>query len=129
MPARRWLFVLAACSGSPKQAEPSPEQAHLNLVTSSVVVEACPDSKKLSSKRASREIEELVGPCTRVPGGAAHFSATLMPGGRVELASPTGDPDDGVVPTCVVQNAKQLKHKLALTNPCRFEVRLNERRE
>ena len=50
------------------------------MVTSMVIVDACPDSKKLDSKLATREIDELVGPCKKVPGGAAHFSATLQPG-------------------------------------------------
>ncbi|HEY5935172.1 MAG TPA: hypothetical protein VIU61_11070 [Kofleriaceae bacterium] len=138
---RGWLLVVAACSGTPKQpdlrpaprdaavdAEPEPDR--LNLVSSSVVVEACPDARKLASKQASKEIAELVGPCTRVPGGAAHFSATLQPDGTIHLGSPTGsNPEDGVVPTCVVQHARQLKHKLALTKPCRFDVRLSERNE
>ncbi len=92
-----------------------------------VIVEACPDSKLLDTKLANREIDELVGPCKKVPGGAAHFSATLLPGGRVELASPAGDPTEGVVPTCLVQNARQLKHKLKLTKPCKFDVKLEQR--
>ena len=92
-----------------------------------VIVEACPDSKRLDTKLANREIDELVGPCKKVPGGAAHFSATLLPGGRVELASPSGDPAAGVVPTCVLQNATQLKHKLRLARACKFDVKLEER--
>jgi hypothetical protein len=81
----------------------------------------------VSSVRAGKEIEELVGPCIRVPGGAAHFAATLMPGGRVELASPTGDPGGGMVPTCAVQTARQLKHRIKLSAPCKFDVKLEER--
>ena len=92
-----------------------------------VVVEACPDSKRLDSKKANREIEELVGPCKKVPGGEAHFSATLLPGGRVELGSPAGNPEDGMVPTCVMQQARQLRHKLRLSKPCKFDVKLEQR--
>jgi hypothetical protein len=92
-----------------------------------VIVEACPDAKQLDTKRATREIEELLGPCKKVPGGAAHFSATLLPGGRVELASPSGDPTDGVVPTCVLRNATQLRHKLRLDKACKFDVVLEQR--
>lgn len=92
-----------------------------------VIVEACPDSKQLDSKRATREIDELVGPCKKVPGGNAHFSATLLPGGRVELASPSGDPSEGIVPTCLLQNAGQLKHKLKLAKACKFDVKLEQR--
>jgi len=92
-----------------------------------VIVEACPDSHRLDTKLANREIDELVGPCKKVPGGNAHFSATLLPGGRVELASPSGDPTDGVIPTCVVQKATQLKHKLKLAKACKFDVKLEQR--
>ena len=97
------------------------------MVTSMVVVEKCPDSKRLDTQLANKEIDELVGPCKKVPGGAAHFSATLWPGGRVELASPSGDPSEGVVPTCLVQNAGQLKHKLKLSKACKFDVKLEQR--
>lgn len=111
-------------------APPPPDAAAgepISLVTSMVVVGACPDSRRLDTRVANREIDELLGPCKKVPGGAAHFSATLVPGGRVELASPTGDPSEGVVPTCIVQHLGQLRHKLRLTKPCTFDVRLEER--
>lgn len=97
------------------------------MVTSFVMVEACPEAKTLDTKAATREIDELVGPCKQVPTGAAHFSATLMPGGSVELASPTGDRADGVVPTCVLLKATQLKHKLKLKKSCKFDVKLEQR--
>lgn len=97
------------------------------MVTSFVVIEGCPEAKRMSTQQATKEIEELVGPCTKVPGGAAHFSATLLPGGRVELASPSGDPAEGIVPTCMVQTQMQLRHKVKLTKPCRFDVKLEER--
>ena len=59
--------------------------------------------------------------------GAGLAGATLLPGGRVELASPSGDPTEGVVPTCLVQNVSQLKHKLRLKKPCKFDVKLEQR--
>jgi hypothetical protein len=115
----------------PPLPPPPPPDAGVNepisLVTSMVVVEACPDSRKLDSRAANREIDELVGPCKKVPGGTAHFSATLLPGGRVELASPSGDPSEGVVPTCLVQKLGQLKHKLKLKTACKFDVKLEQR--
>ncbi len=112
-----------------EETRPAPDAGEppISLVTSFVIVEACPDSRRLDPKAANREIDELVGPCKKVPGGAAHFSATLIPGGRVELASPSGDPTLGVVPTCLVQNQGQLKHKLRLTQRCKFDVKLEER--
>ena len=97
------------------------------MVTSFVMVDACPEAKQLDTKAATREIDELVGPCKKVPTGSAHFSATLLPGGRVELASPSGDPTAGVVPTCLLQNAAQLKHKLKLKHTCKFDVKLEQR--
>jgi hypothetical protein len=120
----------AASTGTPLPPPP-PDAANehaISLVTSVVVVDACPDYRKLDSKSARREIDELVGPCKTVPGGAAHFSATLLPGGRVELAAPTGeDPSEGVVPTCLLQQHNQLKHKLRISSPCRFDVKLEQR--
>ena len=97
------------------------------MVTSMVVIAQCPNAKQLDSKKATKEIEELVGPCKTVPGGAAHFAAILRPNGSVELASPSGDPQAGVVPTCLLQNQNQLRHKLKLTKPCKFDVKLEQR--
>ena len=113
-------------SAAPPPAD-APSSDPISLVTSMVIVEACPDSHRLDTKLANREIDELVGPCKKIPGGNAHFSATLLPGGRVELASPSGDPGEGVVPTCIVQNAAQLKHKLKLAKACKFDVKLEQR--
>lgn len=110
----------------PKPSDPPPEPT-ISLVTSVVVIDACPEAKKLDTKSANREIEELVGPCKKVPGGAAHFSAILLPGGEVELASPSGDVTEGIVPTCLLQQRKQLKHKLKLAQPCKFDVKLEQR--
>jgi hypothetical protein len=104
-----------------------PPTRSVSIVTSMVIVEACPYSKKIDKKAATKEIEALVGPCRKVPGGAAHFSATLLPDGRVELASPTGDPDMGVVPTCVLETKAAFRHKLRLPTPCRFDVKLEQR--
>jgi hypothetical protein len=111
----------------PRPPPSPPKGSSVSLVTSMVMIDACPASKQLDSKRATKEIEELVGPCTKVPGGAAHFSATLLPDGRVELASPSGDPSEGIVPTCLVQTQTQLRHKLRLAKPCKFDVKLEQR--
>jgi hypothetical protein len=132
---REFLLLVAIGCGTPSRtvtAPPPPPPVDagtepISLVTSMVVVEACPDSKSLDTKLANREIDELVGPCKKVPGGEAHFSATLLPGGTVELASPSGDQNEGVVPTCVLKNAKQLKHKLRLSKACKFDVKLEQR--
>jgi hypothetical protein len=130
--ATRFLVVSMLFGCGPKStpttaATSEPPPAPISLVTSFVVIDACPESKKLDTKLATREIEELVGPCKKVPGGAAHFSATLLPGGRVELAAPSGDVADGVVPTCLLQQQTQLKHKIRLSSACKFDVKLEQR--
>jgi hypothetical protein len=123
-----WRTAAPAAEGPASEpVDPASTPPAISLVTSAVVMDACPDQKRISNRQATREIEELVGPCKKVPGGAAHFSATLLPGGRVELASPSGDRDEGVVPTCVFQQANQLRHRLRLTKPCKFDVKLEER--
>ncbi len=130
--------MLVSCwSGShpPAPAEPAPTpvpvdappEPEISLVTSVVVFDQCPDSKRIDTRKATKEIDELVGPCKKVPGGAAHFAAILMPGGEVDLASPAGDQTEGVVPTCLLQHKKQLRHKLRLTQACRFDVKLEQR--
>jgi len=122
--------ALSGCGGahhrSAHDTSSEPAAAPVSMVTSSVVIDACPDAKRINSRQATKEIEELVGPCTMVPGGSAHFSATLLPGGRVELASPSGDPESGVVPTCLLQSQGQLRHRIKVTAPCKFDVKLEE---
>lgn len=117
--------MMVACG--PKRHDCPPVVEPISLVTSMVVVEGCPDSKKLDTRQATREIEELVGPCKKIPGGTAHFAATLLPGGQIELAAPSGDPNEGVVPTCAVQNAAQIRHRIKLTYACKFDVKLEQR--
>lgn len=133
--ARIWLIAAAVACGpspapttvpAPKPQDPPPDQVQ-SILTSLVVVEECPESRKIDSKLANREIQELVGPCTKIPGGMAHFTATLQPGGRVEISSPTGDPGDGMVPMCLLQKEKQLKHRLRLRSSCKFDVKLEQR--
>ena len=118
------LLAFACHHATPLPPPPPPAVA---MVTSMVVIERCPNAKQLDSKRATKEIEELVGPCTTIPGGSAHFAAILKPDGTVELASPSGDPSEGVIPTCLVQTQQQLHHKLKLTKPCKFDVKLEQR--
>ena len=123
------LALMFGCGGggSPPPANPlPPAEVPVSMVTSSVVMDACPDAAKINTKQAGKEIEELLGPCTKVPGGSARFSATLKPDGRVALGSPSGDAADGVVPTCLLKSQSQLKHKLKIRSACRFDVQLEE---
>lgn len=119
--------LLGACGGaaSPATTSEEAEGPAVGLVSSEVVVKSCPDARRINASTAQATIRRLVGPCSGVPGGAAHFSAILMPGSRIELASPEGDHAEGVVPTCALKN--QLRHGLALAKPCMLDVRLEER--
>jgi hypothetical protein len=112
----------ATAPASPAGAAPAQD---VSFVSSSVVVNACPDARKMSGRAAREAIRRLVDPCAKVPGGSAHFSATFRPDGTISLAGPRGAPDDGVVPTCVVRY--QLRHRVVLRRPCRFDVQLVER--
>jgi hypothetical protein len=112
------LLLAASCAGA--------ESTRTSLVNASAVVSACPDGKRMNAKLASDAIQRLVKPCEAVPGGKAHFMATLQPGGKIELTAPDGDPSDGVVPTCVLRHG--LSHTVLLKQPCRFDVQLEERK-
>ena len=97
----------------------------VTMVDADVMVSACPDSKDMNVGSAKDAIRKLVDPCATIPGGRAHFAATLKPDGTIELASPTGDPAEGVVPTCVLRN--RLVHHVTLRQACKFDVKLEER--
>jgi hypothetical protein len=98
----------------------------VSIVESTVVVSECPEARSMNIKEARGAIRRLVDPCGAVPGRSVHFSATLQPDGRIELASPSGDPESGLVPTCVLKN--KLSHRVALRAACKFDVRLDERK-
>jgi hypothetical protein len=120
-----------ACGGAsavgPEAAGPADEAPRVktSMVSASAVVSACPDGKRMNAKLAADTIQKLVDPCASVPGGKAHFSAALLPGGKIELAAPGGNAAEGVVPTCVLQHG--LTHKVLLKSPCKFDVELEER--
>lgn len=123
----------AACSGNPPPATGAADSVEAGEteptvatgVNATVIVNKCPDASRVNIRTAQEAIQRLVGPCAKVPGGSAHFSAKLMPGGRIELASPEGDPTEGVVPTCVLKN--RLVHRVLLKSPCTLDVTLDER--
>ncbi len=126
-----WSLGLGACGGA--KAAPAAEpvvdgvpRSVTSLVEASSVVSACPDSKSMNARAATNAIHHLIEPCAAVPGGRAHFSVKLLPGGKIELASPEGNPAGGVVPTCVLRAG--LRHKVLLKSACTFDVRLEERK-
>ena len=125
-------LALGACAGANGEASaPEPVVDEVpgsvtSLVDASSVVSACPDSKSMNARAATNAIHHLIEPCAAVPGGRAHFSVKLLPGGKIELASPEGNPADGVVPTCVLHSG--LRHKVLLKSACTFDVLLEERK-
>jgi hypothetical protein len=65
---------------------------------------------------------QLVEGCSSVPGGSAQFAATLLPGGRIEIAAAPGQPD--VVPICILKHS--LLHGVPLAKPCRLDVKIQQ---
>jgi hypothetical protein len=121
---------ISACA-TPPPADPAGANGDVprtvtSMVNASALIGACPDAHKMNAKAAAEAINKLVEPCAQVPGGKAHFSATLEPGGRIELASPEGKVAEGVVPTCALSHG--LTHRVLLGKPCTFDVQLEERK-
>ena len=111
-----------ARSRPPEAAVKANEEPLVAQILTSFVVQACPDARKMNSRAAETALRQLISPCDKVPGGDAHFSATLMPGGRIALGPGSGESTEGVVPVCVLKHT--LTHPVALERPCTFDVRL-----
>jgi hypothetical protein len=115
-------LLSGACAPKPDELPPSVK----SMLNATAVISACPDNKRMNGKLAFEAVNRLVEPCAQVPGGKAHFAATLLPGGKIELASPEGNVAEGVVPTCVLRHG--LTHRVLLTHRCTFDVQLEERK-
>jgi hypothetical protein len=117
-------FAATVSCARTKPPEPVTPKAvpPVSQVIASFVVQKCPDATKMNSQKAETALRQMLSPCDKVPGGSVHFTATLMPGGRIELASPSGAADDGVVPICALKHT--LTHPVSLEKPCAFDVRL-----
>lgn len=115
----------APAPADPTSATSATTGVEIAMVDATVVVKDCPDSAKLDPGAVAKTLRKLVDGCTGVPGGAAHFSATLLPSGRIELAAPDGNVAAGVVPTCVLKNP--LVHKLPLKSACHTDVAVEEK--
>jgi hypothetical protein len=136
MKARAALAFAIVCSGgllfgactskTAADAEGDIPHTTTSMVNATAVISACPDGRRMNAKAAGDAINKLVEPCAKVPGGKAHFSAKLLPGGKIELASPEGKVAEGVVPTCVLGHG--LTHRVLLKKPCTFDVQLEERK-
>lgn len=122
------LVVVGCASPSPPPAAeaPPPEPAgpSAQLVNATVLTNGCQDLGARSARLAEAAMNQLVEGCSSVPGGSAQFTATLEPGGRVEISTAAGQP--AVVPTCILKHA--LVHRVKLTQPCRLDVRIEQTR-
>lgn len=103
------------------RADESPPPA--GLVDSTIIFTDCGTVANMNAKLAAMTMRQLVEACSEVPGGTAQFSATLLPGGRIELATPDGGV--GVVPVCVLHH--ELKHQVIVQKPCTMQVQMRER--
>jgi hypothetical protein len=115
---------LLACSppASPPPPQEAPPARTARLVSASVIANDCGRVTKGNAKLAEDAMNKLIEGCSSVPGGSARFTATLEPGGRIELAQSEGAAD--VVPICVLKH--ELRHKVPLVHACKLDVRLDE---
>ena len=112
----------ASRSSEPRSPAPAESSRRVASASTSYVVEDCPDAKKMDAKAVETAMRKLTEPCHDVKAPAADFLATLVPGGRIEIASRGKDSAEGVVPICVVRN--RLTHSVALKQRCTFSVKL-----
>jgi hypothetical protein len=121
------IALTASCAKTRPPEAVTPNQAPtVAQIVTSFVVQKCPDAPKMNAQKAETALRQMLSSCDSVPGGSVHFAATLMPGGRIELASAPGEPRDGVVPLCVLKHT--LTHPVPLERPCTFDVRLEASR-
>jgi hypothetical protein len=93
------------------------------IVNATILVNGCQDFGQANGRLAEKSMYELVEGCSTVPGGSAQFGATLLPGGRIEIAAAPGQPD--VVPICILKHP--LLHRVPLSRPCRLDVKIEQR--
>jgi hypothetical protein len=125
------VALLAAACGSttPSPNAPTSEPAptapsgpSAQMVNALVLTNGCQDLGKQSARLADAAMNALVEGCATVPGGSMQFKATLLPGGRIEIAAMPGQPE--VVPICILKHA--LVHKVPLTKPCPLDVKIEQ---
>jgi hypothetical protein len=111
----------AAPAPSAPQEDSSPS---IGLVDTTMMFTDCGVVSNMNAKHAQSTMRHLVEACNEVPGGTAQFTATLLPNGRIELASIDGGL--GTVPICVLHH--ELKHNVAVKKPCIMQVQMSERK-
>jgi hypothetical protein len=123
------IAITCACACAPQgpTASPgaeAPRGRAAQIVNATILTNDCQKLGTSSAQQAERAMYDLVEDCRSVPGGSAHFAATLQPGGRIEITSVPGYAD--VVPICVLKHS--LLHKVPLAKPCRLDVKIEETR-
>jgi hypothetical protein len=120
------LALAAGCARSnpptqsPAKGPPAQAAQAAQLVNATILANGCQHLGHENARLAEQAMYQLVEGCSSVPGGSAEFEATLEPGGRIEIAAAPGQPD--VVPICILKHS--LQHKVALTKPCRLDVKI-----
>jgi hypothetical protein len=123
------IAITTACACAPQRPTASPNTEAppgraAQIVNATIMTNGCQKLGTTSAQLAERAMYDLVEDCRSVPGGNAHFGATLEPGGRIEITSVRGYAD--VVPICVLKHS--LVHKVPLAKPCRLDVKIEETR-
>jgi len=122
-----------ACARSPEPAHsgapaaPSTDDESnppIGMVDAAIMFTDCAVVSNMNAKLAQKTMRQLVEACNEVPGGKAEFTATLNPGGRIELHNADGGL--GTVPICVLHH--ELKHKVVVKKPCTMQVQMTERK-
>jgi hypothetical protein len=119
------VAVAASCARGTRPespTQPPAKGAEAQMVNATILANGCHALGHENARLAERAMYQLVEGCSSVPGGSAEFEATLEPGGRIDIAAAPGQPD--VVPICILKHS--LQHKVALTKPCRLEVKIAE---
>ncbi len=113
----------ACATKAPSEGPPrEPAGRSARLVSATVLANECATVSKANAKLSEDAMYKLVEGCTTVPNGGVRFTATMLPGGRIEITQAPGQSES--VPICVLKN--ELRHKVPLAQACKLEVRLEE---
>ncbi len=112
----------AGAAPGPSSAPAQTSGPSAQMVNATILTNGCQALGAANAKLAEKAMYQLIEGCASVPGGKAEFEATLLPGGRIQIAGVPGQPD--VVPICVLKHA--LEHKVPLAQPCRLDVKIEQ---
>src|SRR5690349_20138602 len=87
------LLSLPACR--PRcESQPAAEPPHatvppVTVIDAVVIVHDCAKLGSGNAKLAEKAMNQLVAGCSELPSASANFSATLLPGGQIQIAAPS----------------------------------------